>query len=66
LVRQPKEIRDRMSKRVEDFVCTLLVDVFNAKDTAPLVIEEIISKGSCDPGPKAKQVEDPAEWTEER
>ncbi len=66
LVRQPKEIRDRMSKRVEDFVYTLLVDVFNAKDTAPLVIEEIIGKGSCDPGPKAEQVEDPAEWTEEK
>jgi hypothetical protein len=66
LVGQTKEIRDRMAKRVEDFVYNILVDVFNAKDTAPLVIEEIISKGSCDPGPKAAQVEDPTEWTEEK
>ena len=66
LVGQAKEIRDRMAKRVEDFVYNILVDVFNAKDTAPLVIEEIISKGSCDPGPKAAQVEDPTEWTEEK
>ena len=65
-VRQPKEIRDRMAKRVEDFVYNLLVDVFNAKDTAPLVIEEIISKGSYDPGPKATQVEAQIEWTEEK
>jgi len=65
-VRQPKEIRDRMAKRVEDFVYNLLVDVFNAKDTAPLVIEEIISKGSYDPGPKATQVEAQVEWTEEK
>jgi fructose/tagatose bisphosphate aldolase len=66
LVSQAKEIRDRMAKRVEAFVYNILVDVFNAKDTAPLVVEEIISNGSCDPGPKAAQVEDPAEWTKEK
>jgi fructose-bisphosphate aldolase class II len=66
LTGQSKEIRDRMSKRVEDFVYTLLADVFNAKDTAPLVIEEILSAGSFDPGPKAERIEDPAEWTEEK
>ena len=66
LVGQAKEIRDRMAKRVEDFVYNILVDVFNAKDTAPLVIEEIINAGTFEPGPKAAQVEDPTEWTEEK
>ena len=66
LVSQSKEIRDRMAKRVENFIYNLLVDVFNAKDTAPLVIEEIINAGSFEPAPKAEQVEDPTEWTEEK
>ncbi len=66
LVSQSKEIRDRMSKRVEDFIYNLLLNVFNAKDTAPLVIEEIINAGSFEPAPKAEQVEDPTEWTEEK
>jgi fructose-bisphosphate aldolase class II len=66
LVSQAKEIRDRMAKRVENFVYNILVDVFNAKDTAPLVIEEIINAGTFEPGPKAAQVEDPTEWTEEK
>ena len=66
LVGQSKAIRDKMSKRVEDFIYNLLVNVFNAKDTAPLVIEEIINAGSFEPAPKAEQVEDPTEWTEEK
>jgi fructose/tagatose bisphosphate aldolase len=66
LVSQSKEIRDRMSKRVEDFIYNLLLNVFNAKDTAPLVIDEIINAGSFEPAPKAEQVEDPTEWTEEK
>jgi hypothetical protein len=66
LVGQSKAIRDKMSKRVEDFIYNLLINVFNAKDTAPLVIEEIINAGSFEPAPKAEQVEDPTEWTEEK
>jgi fructose/tagatose bisphosphate aldolase len=66
LVSQSKEIRDRMSKRVEDFIYNLLLNVFNAKDTAPLAIDEIINAGSFEPAPKAEQVEDPTEWTEEK
>jgi len=62
---QPKEIRDRMTKGVEDFVYDLLTNVFNAGDTAPLAFEAILSTGSYDMGPKAEKIEDSAEWTEE-
>jgi hypothetical protein len=55
-----------MAKRVEDFVYTMLVDVFNAQDTAPLAMEEILKAGSYDPGPKAEKIEDAKEWTTEK
>jgi len=63
---QPKEIRERMAKRVEDFVYNLLVNVFNAENTASLGIEEIIKSGSYDPGSKVDRIEDPQEWTPEK
>jgi fructose-bisphosphate aldolase, class II len=66
LFSQPQTVRDRMAKGVEDFVYDILVDVFNAKDTAPLGIEAILKAGSHDLGPKGKKVEDPAEWTKEK
>ncbi|RLB27825.1 MAG: ketose-bisphosphate aldolase, partial [Deltaproteobacteria bacterium] len=66
LLAQPAEIRERMVKGVEDFVYELLVDVFNAGDTAPLAMDEILKAGSYDLGPKATRIEDPAEWTEEK
>jgi fructose-bisphosphate aldolase class II len=55
-----------MVKRVEDFVYNMLVNVFNAQDTALLAIEAIINAGSYDLGPKATRIEDPAEWTESK
>jgi fructose-bisphosphate aldolase class II len=66
LLSQPREIRDRMAQRVEDFVYHMLVDVFNAKDTAPLAVEAILVAGSYDLGPKVGRIEDPAEWTPEK
>ncbi|MDD2388853.1 MAG: class II fructose-bisphosphate aldolase [Desulfobacterales bacterium] len=66
LLSQPKDIRDRMSKRVEDFIYNVLVNVFNAKDSAPLVIEAILNAGSYDAGPKAVRLEDPSDWTPEK
>ncbi len=62
---QPREIRERMAKNVEDFVYGLLTEVFNAKDTAPLGIEAILKAGSYDLGPKSTRIEDPAQWTED-
>ncbi|MBW2180643.1 MAG: class II fructose-bisphosphate aldolase [Deltaproteobacteria bacterium] len=65
LFSQPEEIRNRMAKRVENFVYEILVNVFNAKDTASIVNNSILELGTYDPGPKAKQIEDPNEWTPE-
>ncbi|MBE9546511.1 MAG: class II fructose-bisphosphate aldolase, partial [Proteobacteria bacterium] len=42
LLGQPKEIKERMSKRVEEFIYNMLVNVFNAQDTAPVVISSIL------------------------
>ncbi|MCF8039216.1 MAG: class II fructose-bisphosphate aldolase [Desulfohalobiaceae bacterium] len=66
LLGQPREIRQRMVKAVEDFVYEMLVNVFNAADSAPLVYEDILKSGSYDPGTSATRVEDPAEWTREK
>ncbi len=66
LLGQAADIRERMARRVEDFVYDMLVNVFNSVDTAPLVIADILSCGSYDPGPKAQRIEDPADWTPAR
>jgi fructose-bisphosphate aldolase, class II len=66
LLAQPKMVRERMAKGVEDFVYDLLVKWFNAEGTAPLAIEAILEKGSYDLGPKGSRIEDPREWTKEK
>jgi fructose/tagatose bisphosphate aldolase len=66
LLAQPKQVRDRMVTRVEDFVYTMLTSVLNARDTADIAIDHILKTGSHDPGPKAECIEDPLDWTEEK
>jgi fructose-bisphosphate aldolase class II len=66
LLAQPKEIRDRMVKEVEDFAYKMMIEVFNAEDTAPLAIETILKADSYDLGPKVLRMENPAEWTENK
>jgi len=66
LLGQPKTVRNRMAKRVEGFVYNMLVNVLNAQDTAPLVLQAILEAGTYSPGPKAKRIEDPYEWTKEK
>lgn len=66
LMGQSKTVRERMVKRVEDFVYNMLVTVFNAKDTGPLAVKAILEAGTYDPGPKASRIEDPDEWTPEK
>jgi fructose-bisphosphate aldolase, class II len=63
LLALPKDIRERMVQGVEDFVYTLLTQVFNAQDTAPLALEAILDAGSHDLGPKSARIEDPRQWT---
>jgi fructose-bisphosphate aldolase class II len=55
-----------MVQRVEDFVYGMLVNVFNCKDTADFAIDDIISAGSYDPGPKTSRIENPEEWSAEK
>ncbi|MCB2145776.1 MAG: class II fructose-bisphosphate aldolase [Deltaproteobacteria bacterium] len=62
----PREIRERMEQRVESFVYNMLVNVFNARDTADLTIDAILEANNYDPGPKAERIESPEEWTPEK
>jgi len=66
LLAQPKEIRERMAKGVENFVYGLLTTVFNAQDMAPIVLDEILTQKSHDPGPKAQKIESKKNWTREK
>jgi fructose-bisphosphate aldolase, class II len=63
---QTKAVRDRMAKGVEDFVYDILVNVFNAQDTAPLAIDAILKAGSFDLGPKGRKIENAADWTPDK
>lgn len=63
---QSREVRERMASRVEEFVYKMLVNVFNAADTADLAKELILEKNSHDMGGKAERIEDPEEWTKEK
>jgi len=66
LLGQPREIRERMAKRVEDFVYTMLTDVFSADGSASLAYEVILEAGTYDLGPKVGRIEDPAQWSREK
>lgn len=66
LLGQTRDVRERMVKRVEDFVYSMLTDVFDAQDTADLAVEQILKTDGYDPGPKAQRIEDPQEWTREK
>ncbi len=63
---QNSKIRERMVRRVEDFIYNMLVNVLNAKDTGPIAIEKIIQEGTFNPGSKAERIESPEEWTKEK
>jgi fructose-bisphosphate aldolase class II len=66
LVSQPREIRERMAKAVEDFAYGMMVNVFNGRDTADFAIDAILKTNSYDLGSKSGRIEDPAEWTNEK
>ena len=66
LLSEPPEIRDRMGKGVEEFVYNLLVNVFNAKDSADIAKKLILEANSHDLGPKGTKIEDENEWSIEK
>ncbi|MFW5489895.1 MAG: class II fructose-bisphosphate aldolase [Desulfovibrio sp.] len=63
---QPEKVRQRMEDGVQRFVHHLLVDVFNAEDTAETALDIILRAESFDLGPKASTLEDPLQWTEKK
>ncbi len=63
LLAQPREIRERMSKGVEEFVYGMLTRVFNAEGSAAHARELLLRAGSHDLGAKGRPLEDVAEWT---
>jgi hypothetical protein len=55
-----------MARGVQAFVYTLLMDVFNATDTADIVLSHILETRSHDPGIKSRTIESVEDWTEEK
>ena len=66
LTAQDAPIRERMVKDVENFIFTLLTEVFNATDTADLVKKQILDTQSYMPDFKTKTIEQKKEWTREK
>jgi fructose-bisphosphate aldolase class II len=66
LMGQPREVRERMIRRVEEFTYNIITKVFNGADTAPYAVEAILKAKSYDLGPKVKRIENPGDWTESK
>lgn len=66
LLGQPRSVRERMCKRVEDFVYNMLVNVFNAGGTGTIARELLLEAGTYDLGQKVERVEDQDDWTREK
>jgi hypothetical protein len=62
----PREVRQRMVQAVEDFAYHMMVDVFNAQETAPMAIEAILKAASHTPGPKARRIQKASDWTPDK
>jgi len=65
LLSQPEVVRNRMVNDICDFVYWLLVEVFNAVDSATFVIDAILDANSYDVGPKVNCIENPVNWTKD-
>jgi fructose-bisphosphate aldolase, class II len=63
---QSEAVRERMSRRVEDFVYQMLTQVFNAAGTADIAIDLLLKAGSYDLPPKAVRIEEPSQWSESK
>jgi fructose-bisphosphate aldolase class II len=66
LLAQPANVRERMSRAVEDFACKMMSEVFNGRDTAPIAVEAILKAGSFDLGPKGSRIQNPTDWSDEK
>ena len=66
ILAQPKAVRERMYRRVEDFVYGMLTQVMNAEGTAAIARDVIAEAGGYDLGLKAGSIEKAADWTKEK
>ena len=66
LLGQPADIRERMILRVEKFAHNMITSVFNASDTAPLVIKASLEADGYDPGAKTGKIDSASDWTPEK
>ena len=66
ILAQAKAVRERMYKRVEDFVYNMLTQVMNAEGTASIARDIIAEAGGYDLGPKAGAIEKASDWTKEK
>ena len=66
LLAQPVEVRERMTRDVEDFAYKMMTEVLNGSDTAPLALEAILKADSFDVGPKIGRIERSSEWTDKK
>jgi len=66
ILAQPQAVRERMYKRVEDFVHGMLTTVMNAEGTASIARDIIAEAGGYDLGPKAAVSQKAADWTKEK
>ena len=57
IMSQPTAFRERLTKRVEEYVFCMLANVLNSSDIAPLGIETILESGSYKIAAKRKQTE---------
>ncbi len=65
ILAQEKVVRDRMAKRVEDFVYSLLVNVFNADGTGTIARDLLLEANNHDLGPKVECIEELTAWSKE-
>ena len=63
ILAQEKPVRDRMAKRVEEFVYGMLTMVFNAEGTGSIACDLLAREGGYDLGPKVGRIEDVADWS---
>ena len=63
---QPTEIRERMIRRVENFVYHLMTNVFNSANTADIALDLMAESGTPMPKAKARRIVNPDDWTPEK
>lgn len=62
ILAQPQEIKDRMVKRIKDFMTPMMIEVFNSQNSADLVRDGIIENNSPLMKRNVQVIENANEW----